>query len=165
MTRQRGSMLQRDTVVEPPNNEPFLLKQVTNRLQICQGWGGRIEDPPFDFCMSRMERKPYPTPQGNFRIPTRASNCHYHLRMCCITAVEPSFGRKGTKKTKRNAVLPSASSWDVPRQWVWYSFAVNSHLKTKILYTMYTKLPKVYSKTVLGKVTLVDKFLAVWITA
>ena len=90
--------------VTPPNNEPFLLKQVTNRIQICQGCrtyirgrGGRIEDPPFNLCVSRMERRPYPTSQGNFRIPTRASNCHYHLRMCCITAVELSFVGKALK--------------------------------------------------------------------
>ena len=88
----------------PPNNEPFLLKEVTNRIQICQGCrtsirgrGGRIEDPPFDFCVSRMERRPYPTPEGNFRIPTRACHCHYHFCMCCITAVEPSFVGKALK--------------------------------------------------------------------
>ena len=105
MTWQRRSMLQRDIVMQPPsNNEPFLLKQVTNRIQICQGCrtsirgrGGRIEESPFDFCVSRMERRPYPTPEGNFRIPARASNCHYHLRMCCITAVEPSFAEKALK--------------------------------------------------------------------
>ena len=97
----------RHSYATPPNNEPFLLKQVTNRIQICQGCrtsirgrGGRIEDPPFDFCVSRMERRPYPTPEGNFRIPTRASNCHYHLRMCCITAVEPSFVGKALKIPK-----------------------------------------------------------------
>ena len=97
----------RHSYATPPNNEPFLLKLVTNRIQICQGCrtsirgrGGRIEDPPFDFCVSRMERRPYPTPEGNFRIPTRASNCHYHLRMCCITAVEPSFVGKALKIPK-----------------------------------------------------------------
>ena len=88
----------------PPNNKPFMLKQVTNRIQIFQGCrtsirgrGGRTEDPPFDFCVSRMERRPYPTPQGYFRIPTRASSWHHHLRMCCITAVEPSFVGKALK--------------------------------------------------------------------
>ena len=72
----------------PPNNEPFLLKQVANRLEICQGcrtsirgWGGRIDDPSFDFCVSRMERRPYPTPEGDSRIPTRASNWIFeHLK-------------------------------------------------------------------------------------
>ena len=35
MTWQRGSMLQSDIVMQP--HEPFLLKKVTSRIQICQG--------------------------------------------------------------------------------------------------------------------------------
>lgn len=33
---------------------------------------------------------------------------------------------------------------------------MNSHLKTSILYTVKTKLPKAYPKTVLAKATQVD---------
>ena len=102
-----GDASKRHSYATPPNNEPFLLKQVTNRIQICQGCrisirgrGGRIEDPPFDFCVSRMERRPSPTPEGKFRIPTVASNCHYHLRTNRITAVEPSFVEKALKIPK-----------------------------------------------------------------
>ena len=53
----------RHSYATPPNNELFLLKQITNRIKICQGCrtsirgrGGRIENPPFDFCVSRMEK-------------------------------------------------------------------------------------------------------------
>ena len=82
----------------PPNNEPFSLKKVTNRIQICQGCrtsirgrGGEIQPPPFDLCVARQERKPYRAPDGTERVPSRASNAHYHCRVLCIKAVEPVF--------------------------------------------------------------------------
>ena len=60
---KREYVSKRHSYAAPPNNELFLLKQITNRIKICQGCrtsirgrGGRIENPPFDFCVSRMEK-------------------------------------------------------------------------------------------------------------
>ena len=36
--------------------------------------------------MVRMERRPYPTPESNVRLPERPSNLHRYIR-----AAEPSF--------------------------------------------------------------------------
>ena len=49
-----------------PNNEQFSLKKVTSRIKICQGCRTsipgqkrEIQAPPFDFCVVRLERRPY----------------------------------------------------------------------------------------------------------
>ena len=82
-----------------PNVNPFRLKQMDLRIKFCQRCrgplqlsSGTVTDAPFDFCVARKERRTYKDPQtGQLCTPTRESDSHYHLRVSCIQAAEPSF--------------------------------------------------------------------------
>ena len=82
-----------------PNVNPFRLKQMNFRIKVCQGCrgplqssSGTVTEAPFDFCVARKERRTYKDPQkGQLCTPTRESGAHYHLRVSCIQAAEPSF--------------------------------------------------------------------------
>ena len=50
-----------------------------------------IQAPPFDFCVARLERRPYRSAEGKEKMPARPSNAHYQCRIRCIRAVEPAF--------------------------------------------------------------------------
>ena len=75
------------------------LKQMNFRIKVCQGCrrplqssSGTVTQAPFDFCVARKERQTYKDPQtGQLCTPTRESDAHYHLRVSCIQAAEPSF--------------------------------------------------------------------------
>ena len=82
-----------------PNINPFRLKQMNFRIKVCQGCRGprqsslrTVTDTPFDFCEARKEWRTYKDPQiGELCTPARESDAHYHLRVACIQAAEPSF--------------------------------------------------------------------------
>ena len=47
---------------------------------------------PFDFCVARKERRSYKDPKtGQLCTAARETNTHYHLRVACVQAEEPSF--------------------------------------------------------------------------
>ena len=47
---------------------------------------------PFDFCVARKERRSYKDPKtGQLCAAARETNTHYHLRVACVQAEEPSF--------------------------------------------------------------------------
>ena len=50
-----------------------------------------IQAPPFDFCVARLERRPYRSADGKEKMPARPGNAHYHCCIRCIRAVEPAF--------------------------------------------------------------------------
>ena len=82
-----------------PNVNPFRLKQMNFRMIVCQGCRGQLQsssgtvsDVPFDFCVARKEQRTYKDSQtGQPSRPSRESDAHYHLRVSCIQAAEPSF--------------------------------------------------------------------------
>ena len=68
------------------------------RIKVCQGCrghlksaGGNIQPPPFDYCVARRERRQYKDDYGQLKTPSRPSDAHYHLRVACVKAAEPSF--------------------------------------------------------------------------
>ena len=87
------------TAGEVPNTNPFFMKQMNTRIKVCQGCrqslkstNGELQPPPYDYCVARQERRPYTDrASGQLRTPSRESDSHYHLRVKCIKAVEPSF--------------------------------------------------------------------------
>lgn len=86
------------SVVEQGNVNPFYIKPLAGNIRICQGCRGslRLPDdtvpaPPFDFVVARVEKKCFRDSTGVLRTPSRPSAAHYHLRLACIRAVEPSF--------------------------------------------------------------------------
>ena len=82
-----------------PNVNPFRLKQMNFPIKVSQGCrgplqssSGTVTDTPFDFCVARKKRRTYKDPQtGQLCTKTRESDAHYHLRVSCIQAAEPSF--------------------------------------------------------------------------
>ena len=82
-----------------PNVNPFRLKKMNFQIKVCQGCrgplqssSGTVTDTPFDFCVARKKRRTYKDPQtGQLCTKTRESDAHYHLRVSCIQAAEPSF--------------------------------------------------------------------------
>ncbi|KAK3749032.1 hypothetical protein QZH41_006225 [Actinostola sp. cb2023] len=83
---------------EPPNTNPFVVKEMNNKIQKCQGCKGSlrcasqsIPPAPFDFCISRKERRSYYDKNGLKHLPARESDAHYHLKMGCVQAAEPLF--------------------------------------------------------------------------
>jgi len=81
-----------------PNTNPFVVKKMTNQISKCQGCRGSLRDgsdkippPPYDFCVSRMERRPYHDKTGILRTPAKESNAHYHLTLNCVSEDNPSF--------------------------------------------------------------------------
>ena len=93
------------TVVGPPplisaaqlNVNSFYLKKLTGNIRICQGCRGslrladwRIPDPPH-VVVARLERRPFRDPSGTLKTPSRASAAHYHARLWCVCAGDPSF--------------------------------------------------------------------------
>jgi len=46
---------------------------------------------PFDLIVSRIECRPFRSPDNSIRVPSNPSNAHYHLRMECLKAADPGF--------------------------------------------------------------------------
>ena len=87
---------------QPPypqtNTNPFYLKFIGGNIRTCQGCrnslrqaDGTISLPPYDLTIARAERRPYRDHSGNLITPQKESNAHYHCRVACVTAAEPSF--------------------------------------------------------------------------
>jgi hypothetical protein len=84
-------------VTEVPNTNPFYVKKMNIRIQVCQGCRGplksagkEIHPPPFDYCIARRERRPYRDDNGQLKTPSRQSDLHYHLWAACVKTAEPS---------------------------------------------------------------------------
>ena len=80
------------------NINPFYLKPLAGNIRVCQGcrgsvrlFNGSIPAPPFDFVVARMEKRPFRTASGDLQTPAYASAAHYHARLTCIKAADPSF--------------------------------------------------------------------------
>ena len=41
--------------------------------------------------VSHLEGRPFVTPEGTVKVPTKPSCAHYHLNMKCLTAADPNF--------------------------------------------------------------------------
>ena len=76
---------------------PFTLKFITSRISKCQGCKGLLMSgtslplPPYDLIVSRMECRPYMSPEKFMKVPKTPSNAHYHLSMECLLAADPEF--------------------------------------------------------------------------
>ena len=78
------------------NVNPFVLKKMTLKIEICQGCRkplktslGEIPFPPYDICISRKEQRQFfDKTIGDMRTPSRETASHYHLNAYCIRAVE-----------------------------------------------------------------------------
>jgi len=86
------------TYPQRPNTNPFCLKQMHSRIKVCQGCRGLLKSPtgellnaPFNFCVSRKERRPYKDCAGELCTPSRETDAHYHFCVSCIQAEERSF--------------------------------------------------------------------------
>ena len=88
------------TIFEPcqESNNPFTLKFITNRISKCQGCKGslRMSDnslptPPNDLIVSRMECRPFVSPDRSVKVPSKPSASHYHLNKECLTAADTNF--------------------------------------------------------------------------
>ena len=80
------------------NVKPFYLKLITGNIRTCQGCrstlrttDGKIPSPPYDLAIARAERRPYRDTSGNLRTPQKATAAHYHCRIECVKAGEPTF--------------------------------------------------------------------------
>ena len=47
--------------------------------------------PPQDLIVSCLECRPFITPEGTVKLPTKPSCSHYHLKMKCLKAADPNF--------------------------------------------------------------------------
>lgn len=80
------------------NVNPFYLKILAGNIRICQGCrgslrllNGNIPDPSYDIVVARLEKRPYRDQSGMLKTPYRASAAHYHARLACVSAGDPSF--------------------------------------------------------------------------
>ena len=76
----------------------FTLKFINSRISKCQGCKGQLRSPgtplplpPHDLIVSRLECRPYMTPEKIVKTPKTPSNAHYHLRVECLRAADPQF--------------------------------------------------------------------------
>lgn len=86
------------SVMPQPCLNAFFLKLLSGNIRKCQGCKGslRLQDgsvpsAPYDIVIARFEARPYPDKSGVMHTPSKATACHYHCRLCCVRAVEPSF--------------------------------------------------------------------------
>ena len=86
------------------NLNPFYLKPLAGNIRVCQGCRGsiRLSDgailaPPFDYVIAGMERRSFRNASGTLQTPLHPSAAHYHARMSCVRAAEPSFVRSNLR--------------------------------------------------------------------
>jgi hypothetical protein len=81
------------TVYEPSTSaHPFIVKKMNARVKKCQGCKHEFHDSsPDNLIVSRLEYRPFVTPDGSVKVPTSAKNSHYHLSMECLTNADASF--------------------------------------------------------------------------
>ena len=83
----------------PQNCNPFVLKFVAGNIRVCQSCrsslrqvDGSVPFPPYDLCVSRLERRPYwHEASRSWCSPTRESNSHYCAKVSCLQANNPGF--------------------------------------------------------------------------
>ena len=80
------------------NVNPFYLKKLTGNIRVCQGCrgslrvvDGSIPNPPNDIVVARLEKRPFRDQSGALKTASRASAAHYHARLGCVRAGDPSF--------------------------------------------------------------------------
>ena len=80
------------------NTNPFYLKKLSGNIRICQGCRGSlrlasgvIPNPPHDIVVARLEKRQYHDPSGVLKTPAKPSAAHYHPRLSCIKAANPTF--------------------------------------------------------------------------
>ena len=96
------SNVSRSPMPSPSVKGLFTLKFINCRISRCQGCKGLLRSPgtsslplpPHDLIVSRLECRPYMTPDKVVRVPKTASNAHYHLRMECLKAADPGFNSR-----------------------------------------------------------------------
>lgn len=52
---------------------------------------GTIPSPPYNLAIARAEQRQYRNSSGTVVTPRKESNAHYHCRLECVRAVEPTF--------------------------------------------------------------------------
>ena len=84
--------------VTQPNMNPFYLKKLMGNIRICQGCrgtvrmaDGSIPNPPHDVVVARLEKRQFRDQTGSLKTPYKPSAVHYHARLPCICAGDPSF--------------------------------------------------------------------------
>ena len=84
--------------VTQQNVNPFYMKKLTGNIRICQGCreslraaDGSIPSPPYDIIIAHLEKRPFRDQSGALKTPSRASAAHYHARLACVHAGDPTF--------------------------------------------------------------------------
>ena len=84
--------------INKQNVNPFYLKKLAGNIRVCQGCRGslRTEDgnipsPPHDIVVALLERRQFRDSSGCLKTPSRPSAAHYHVRLSCLRASDPSF--------------------------------------------------------------------------
>ena len=79
------------TYAQVVNTNPFFIKLLTNRIEVCQGCRGSLKSPqgtipapPFNYCVARKEKRPYKDKDENMRISGNHCDTHYHIRINCL---------------------------------------------------------------------------------
>lgn len=79
------------TYAQVVNTNPFFIKLLNNRIEVCQGCHGSLKSPqgtipapPFNYCVARKEKRPYKDKNGNNRISSTECDTHYHVRLNCL---------------------------------------------------------------------------------
>lgn len=87
-----------------PNSNPFYVKFIQGNIRMCQGCksslrcaDSTIPTPPFNLAVARSEKRQFRDKMGNLITPQNEQTCHYHLRLDCIGAVEPTFVAQALK--------------------------------------------------------------------
>ena len=80
------------------NSNPFYTKFITGQIRKCQGCKsslrlttGEIPAAPHNLAVARMEIHQWRNKRGELQKSSKESASHYHVRLSCIQAVEPSF--------------------------------------------------------------------------
>ena len=82
-----------DTVYKPSTTAHlFTLKKMSARIKKCQGCKKQFHDTaPSTLVVSRLECRPFVSPDGSVKVPKTPKNSHYHLHMECLSSADPSF--------------------------------------------------------------------------
>lgn len=93
-----SSPISSSSTIQQPNTNPFYVKFLQGNIRMCQGCrsvlrlaDGSIPAPPFDLIIARAERRSFRDKFGTLVTPQREQVCHYHLRLDCVKAAEPTF--------------------------------------------------------------------------
>ncbi len=107
---------------------PFFLKFTSGNIRVCQGCrqslrddNGIIPPEPYNLCVGRFEKREWRDKSGKLNCPQRESCAHYHPRLECIAAVEPSF--VGQSLVIPDDVLQGLS--DVHKMYMLHTFNIN----------------------------------------